>query len=288
MTRLFHSNCLQIWGFPWWNDTFVSLFHLPGVRSLLPALLWKRLECVALCLPNRWTQRRDRRLILSWMHSFHKLSWNPRCAILLWPIGSESVCPPFTFRVFKEISTHRVAWPKRSPSRMALNWLSQDSSLQCRSIFWWPSYSSQFFVSQGCLGSFWSEWRQLHLSSKLSQLQWQRHNQQWTRLTSKDSFGVILMHFSAAGFPIKMIWLDFLSNCFCISRGQRENHGESCCPSMPKNAEEAEWVSVARSSAYFGPTLPIFRFLDKDDEAQRWVEPVCFQNLLASYHWQSD
>lgn len=40
---------------------------------------------------------------------------------------------------------------------------------------------------------------------------------------------------------------------------------------MPK-AEEAEWVSVARSSAYFGPTLPIFRFLDKDDEAQRWVE----------------
>lgn len=29
---------------------------------------------------------------------------------------------------------------------------------------------------------------------------------------------------------------------------------------------EAEWVSVARSSAYFGPTLPIFRFLDKDDE----------------------
>lgn len=40
---------------------------------------------------------------------------------------------------------------------------------------------------------------------------------------------------------------------------------------MPK-AEEAEWVSVARSSAYFGPTLPIFRFLDKDDEAQWWVE----------------
>ncbi|CAE7173650.1 TONSL [Symbiodinium pilosum] len=30
---------------------------------------------------------------------------------------------------------------------------------------------------------------------------------------------------------------------------------------------EAEWVSVARSFSYFGPTLPIFRFLDRDDEA---------------------
>lgn len=29
---------------------------------------------------------------------------------------------------------------------------------------------------------------------------------------------------------------------------------------------EQEWTSVARSSSYFGPTLPIFRFLDKDDE----------------------
>ena len=30
--------------------------------------------------------------------------------------------------------------------------------------------------------------------------------------------------------------------------------------------KEQEWTSVARSSSYFGPTLPIFRFLDKDDE----------------------
>eukprot|EP00439_Symbiodinium_sp_Y106_P064222 s1923_g10.t1 len=29
---------------------------------------------------------------------------------------------------------------------------------------------------------------------------------------------------------------------------------------------EAEWVTVARSFSYFGPTLPIFRFLDRDDE----------------------
>jgi len=58
--------------------------------------------------------------------------------------------PPYTFRVFEKKSTHSVAWPKRSPSRMALSWLSRVttgfySSLQCRSIFWWPSQSSQAF-----------------------------------------------------------------------------------------------------------------------------------------------
>ena len=37
--------------------------------------------------------------------------------------------------------------------------------------------------------------------------------------------------------------------------------------SMRMPSEEDEWVSVAESCSYFGPILPIFRFLDKDDEA---------------------
>lgn len=68
---------IQIWGFPGWNDT-VSPDESPiarGVRSLLPALLWKRLKCTALCFhrpgfmswANCWTQPRDQRLSLSWM-----------------------------------------------------------------------------------------------------------------------------------------------------------------------------------------------------------------------------
>ncbi|CAK9090556.1 Tonsoku-like protein [Durusdinium trenchii] len=36
---------------------------------------------------------------------------------------------------------------------------------------------------------------------------------------------------------------------------------------------EEEWSSVARSCSYFGPILPIFRFLDKDDEA--WPRLGC-------------
>ena len=38
-------------------------------------------------------------------------------------------------------------------------------------------------------------------------------------------------------------------------------------------AQEEEWSSVARSCSYFGPILPIFRFLDKDDEA--WPRLGC-------------